>query len=142
MDISTTTLLDERVHTDSCSGGSEGAPRFALPGDVFDVAGDNVREAPGNNALYMSFLRGFPTLIRRPAVGVSVGFSVNGRDGGGMLFDAWLSAVLPGCKLLDTAGADFSEAGPVIKGFEGETGDTRFCGWIGGTAAGGSTSCN
>jgi hypothetical protein len=86
--VSPTIILDRRVHTNSFPRGVVAARRLALFGGVFDVVGDGVREAPGNNALYMSFLRGFAALIRSAAVGVSDGFVVKGRDGGGIVFDA------------------------------------------------------
>lgn len=56
-----------------------------LAGSELGVFSKGAREAPGNNALYMSFLRGFPVPIRRVPEGVSDDLADNERDGGGML---------------------------------------------------------
>jgi hypothetical protein len=138
-------LIGGRVHTDSGSRVFVACPGFALPSGVFDVVDDGVRDALGNNALYMSFLRGLPMLIRRAAVGGSDGFVVDGREGGGMLLGACLSAVFAGCTLLETAGSATGRAVEefgVVKRSLFDTGDIFLCGSIGGTDVGaGGTSC-
>ena len=73
----------------------------ALPGDVFEVAGDGVREAPGSRALYISFLRGFPVPMRRADVGAPERSTDDGRDGGGMLVE---EEMLAGDDTLTVAG--------------------------------------
>lgn len=71
----------------NCCSGVFVAGSLALPGDVSEVAGDGVREAPGNRALYISFLRGFPTPMRREDVGAPERSVDDERDGGGMLVE-------------------------------------------------------
>lgn len=107
--------------------------------DGSDVARESVREAPGNNAEYISLLRGFPVLIRRPPEVVSDDFAGNGRGGGGILFGARVVVACGGCALSETIGhTGLSTVGRVTGGcvvvgreFLG-TGGIAFCGRAGG----------
>lgn len=73
-----------------------------LAGGVSEVAGDGVREVPGNRALYISFLRGFPVPMRRAVVGAPGRSAEDGRDGGGILVE---DEILTGVGTLTGVGA-------------------------------------
>jgi hypothetical protein len=88
-EINITNLADGWAHTNCCSGVFVVGSRATLPGrvGVTEVAGDGVREALGNRALYSSFLRGFPVPMRRAVVGAPDCGAEDGRDGGGIFVE-------------------------------------------------------
>lgn len=100
---------NSKIHTDCGSWGTVGT-LSPLPEGELDVVGEGVWEVPGNKALYMSFLRGLPLLMRSPPEEVSDGFLGNGRAGGGMLLGEGTLIVFAGPPL-ETVGDEFAAVG-------------------------------